>query len=141
MSRLTLSKLNMVKVCDFFYLRGKFVSFENISCKIKPGCKEHPPWPGGICTKCQPSALTLNRQVNRHTHKHTHQAARRNRETKTPIFLTVTFLKLAVISKYCLTLGHPSLSRLSAATLHVFFLNLTHLCTHFYKCETNCGGN
>ncbi|KAH9495810.1 Nuclear protein localization protein 4 [Bulinus truncatus] len=46
--------------------KGKFVNLENLSCKIKPGCKEHPPWPGGICTKCQPSAVTLNRQEYRH---------------------------------------------------------------------------
>ncbi|XP_005091943.1 nuclear protein localization protein 4 homolog [Aplysia californica] len=46
--------------------KGKFVNLENMSCKIKPGCKEHPPWPGGICTKCQPNAVTLNRQEYRH---------------------------------------------------------------------------
>uniref|UniRef100_A0A0B7ASG5 Nuclear protein localization protein 4 homolog n=1 Tax=Arion vulgaris TaxID=1028688 RepID=A0A0B7ASG5_9EUPU len=46
--------------------RGKFVNLENLSCKIKSGCKEHPPWPGGICTKCQPNAVTLNRQEYRH---------------------------------------------------------------------------
>jgi hypothetical protein len=44
--------------------RGKFAVLEDITCKIKPGCKEHPPWPDGICTKCQPSALTLKRQVS-----------------------------------------------------------------------------
>ncbi|KAJ2939843.1 hypothetical protein O0L34_g18038 [Tuta absoluta] len=53
------------------YLRkitsGKFVSLEELSCKIKPGCKEHPPWPRGICSACQPGAVTLMRQVYRHT--------------------------------------------------------------------------
>uniref|UniRef100_A0A0A9WVS7 Nuclear protein localization protein 4 n=1 Tax=Lygus hesperus TaxID=30085 RepID=A0A0A9WVS7_LYGHE len=46
--------------------RGKFVALENTSCRIKPGCKDHPPWPKGICSKCQPSAITLNRQAYRH---------------------------------------------------------------------------
>ncbi|XP_046391549.1 nuclear protein localization protein 4 homolog [Ischnura elegans] len=46
--------------------RGKFVALEDISCRIKPGCKDHPPWPKGICSKCQPNAITLNRQVYRH---------------------------------------------------------------------------
>jgi len=46
-----------------YVIRGKFAVLENISCKIKPGCREHPPWPGGICTKCQPNAVTLQRQV------------------------------------------------------------------------------
>lgn len=46
--------------------RGKFAAVENISCKIKEGCKGHPPWPNGICTKCQPNAVTLSRQTYRH---------------------------------------------------------------------------
>lgn len=46
--------------------KGQFVSLENVNCKIKSGCKEHPPWPNGICTKCQPSAVSLNRQTYRH---------------------------------------------------------------------------
>ncbi|CAL4072015.1 unnamed protein product, partial [Meganyctiphanes norvegica] len=46
--------------------KGKYVSLHEESCKIDPNCKEHPPWPKGICSKCQPSALTLNRQVYRH---------------------------------------------------------------------------
>lgn len=46
--------------------KGKFVALENISCKIKSGCQDHPPWPKGICSKCQPNAITLNRQIYRH---------------------------------------------------------------------------
>ncbi|GBP63474.1 Nuclear protein localization protein 4 homolog [Eumeta japonica] len=45
---------------------GAFISLDELSCRIKPGCKEHPPWPRGICSKCQPGAVTLNRQVYRH---------------------------------------------------------------------------
>ncbi|XP_076756687.1 nuclear protein localization protein 4 homolog [Xylocopa sonorina] len=46
--------------------RGKFIQLEDISCRIKTGCKDHPPWPRGICSKCQPSSITLNRQTYRH---------------------------------------------------------------------------
>lgn len=46
--------------------RGKFVALENLNCRIKSGCTDHPPWPRGICSKCQPSAITLNRQTYRH---------------------------------------------------------------------------
>lgn len=46
--------------------RGKFLSLEDISCRIKTGCKDHPPWPKGICSKCQPNAITLNMQAYRH---------------------------------------------------------------------------
>lgn len=46
--------------------RGKFIQLDDISCRIKTGCKDHPPWPRGICSKCQPSSITLNRQPYRH---------------------------------------------------------------------------
>lgn len=47
---------------------GKFVSgaLTEAQCRIKPGCKDHPPWPRAICSRCQPSAITLNRQTYRH---------------------------------------------------------------------------
>nr|AFK29236.1 CG4673-PB-like protein [Drosophila buzzatii] len=45
---------------------GKYFVFDEINCRIKPGCREHQPWPKGICSKCQPSAITLNRQTYRH---------------------------------------------------------------------------
>lgn len=46
--------------------KGKFAPLENISCRIKTGCPGHKPYPEGICTKCQPSAITLNSQPYRH---------------------------------------------------------------------------
>jgi len=68
-------KENNIKHLSFHsYLRkqtagldqGKFAALDNISCRIKAGCTDHLPWPKGICTKCQPNAVTLSRQQYRH---------------------------------------------------------------------------
>ncbi|KAI8428959.1 hypothetical protein MSG28_007560 [Choristoneura fumiferana] len=42
---------------------SKFVDLREPSLTIKPGCREHPPWPRGVCSKCQPAALSLARQA------------------------------------------------------------------------------
>lgn len=45
---------------------GKFVTLQNISYRIRPGCRDHRPWPQGLCSKCQPSSITLELQPYRH---------------------------------------------------------------------------
>ncbi|VDO18360.1 unnamed protein product [Brugia timori] len=37
---------------------------ENIVCSLKPNCPSHKPYPQGICSKCRPPMVTLNRQVS-----------------------------------------------------------------------------
>uniref|UniRef100_A0A0N5AGC4 Nuclear protein localization protein 4-like protein n=1 Tax=Syphacia muris TaxID=451379 RepID=A0A0N5AGC4_9BILA len=39
---------------------------ENLVCKLKPDCPGHKPYPQGICSKCAPPMVTLNRQKFRH---------------------------------------------------------------------------
>lgn len=39
---------------------------ENFRCSLKPNCDAHKPFPKGICTKCKPQVVTLNRQKFRH---------------------------------------------------------------------------
>lgn len=66
-----LKELNVKHMSFHAYLRklssgldgGKYANLENISCQIKPGCTNHPPWPKSVCSKCQPKAITLNSQV------------------------------------------------------------------------------
>ncbi|PIO54956.1 hypothetical protein TELCIR_23669, partial [Teladorsagia circumcincta] len=35
---------------------------ENIRCTIDLNCPAHKPYPKGVCTKCKPPVMTLNRQ-------------------------------------------------------------------------------
>ncbi|KAH8857880.1 Nuclear protein localization protein 4 like [Schistosoma japonicum] len=55
-----------VKFMSFHAYLRKFSYLENLSCHIRSGCRDHPPWPDGICTKCQPNPVTLEIQPYRH---------------------------------------------------------------------------
>ncbi|MCQ2819315.1 MAG: hypothetical protein MJ252_18785 [archaeon] len=37
-----------------------------LNYKMKPNCPNHPPYPEGVCNKCMPANVILNRQVYRH---------------------------------------------------------------------------
>jgi nuclear protein localization family protein 4 len=45
--------------------RGYLPPLEDQDFKIKPNCSGHLPYPKGICSKCQPSAVTLQSQTFR----------------------------------------------------------------------------
>lgn len=45
---------------------GKYTQLESTNCRIKEGCTNHAAWPQGICSKCQPAAVTLDIQKYRH---------------------------------------------------------------------------
>jgi nuclear protein localization family protein 4 len=42
--------------------RGRYTRLEQPQCALIPGCSNHPPYPQGICSRCQPGAMYLNRQ-------------------------------------------------------------------------------
>ncbi|CAO4364033.1 unnamed protein product [Caenorhabditis nigoni] len=39
---------------------------ENLRCSLKQNCPDHKPFPKGICTKCKPQVVRLDRQKFRH---------------------------------------------------------------------------
>ncbi|KRX54527.1 Eukaryotic initiation factor 4A-III [Trichinella sp. T9] len=58
---------NAVTVCQYIIRSAASIpSLEKVSCQIIPNCRNHLPWPQGICSKCQPNPVTLNHQRYRH---------------------------------------------------------------------------
>uniref|UniRef100_A0A5S6Q922 RanBP2-type domain-containing protein n=1 Tax=Trichuris muris TaxID=70415 RepID=A0A5S6Q922_TRIMR len=45
---------------------GPRYPLEKLNCQMKKDCTRHPPWPKGVCLRCQPPAITLQRQPYRH---------------------------------------------------------------------------
>ncbi|CDW58621.1 nuclear protein localization protein 4 [Trichuris trichiura] len=45
---------------------GPKFPLEKLDCNMKKDCNRHPPWPKGVCLRCQPPAITLQRQPYRH---------------------------------------------------------------------------
>ncbi|KFD53227.1 hypothetical protein M513_05937 [Trichuris suis] len=45
---------------------GPKFPLEKLDCHMKKDCNRHPPWPKGVCLRCQPPAITLQRQPYRH---------------------------------------------------------------------------
>ena len=46
--------------------KGRLISMQETRCQIKKDCRNCPGYPKGICSKCQPSAITISRQKFRH---------------------------------------------------------------------------
>eukprot|EP00041_Stephanoeca_diplocostata_P026869 m.731867 g.731867 ORF g.731867 m.731867 type:complete len:595 (-) comp23063_c0_seq1:1732-3516(-) len=46
--------------------QGRLISLQEIKCAIDKECKSCPGYPKGVCSRCQPSAVRLTRQIFRH---------------------------------------------------------------------------
>ena len=80
--------------------KGKFTPLSNISCKKQPTPRcERVCWEGkGICSKCQPSAITLNRQPWRHvdtiTFENSHIVKRFQEHDHKQVFMVTTMVTI-----------------------------------------------